>query len=154
MCLCAVSGPQCQLPAPLRIRSRWRSLDSALSLHLDSGNTSFSFLKSGTLLEQVLGDDVTCDNVISVSIPGQLPLCHHYPGGKHSDGRSCQVRMVNIILMCFCQLNMLYFDFHSKPRICSSSSLLRQNQHSLSEFLLSLNLVILKRKYKNLIFLE
>ena len=67
MSLCAVSGPQCQLPAPLRARNRWRSLDSSLSLHLDSGNTSFSFLKSGTLLEQVMGVDVACDNITHVS---------------------------------------------------------------------------------------
>ena len=49
----SVSGPACQLPASLRRQARWRSLDSGLSLHIDSSNTSFSFLKSGTLLEQV-----------------------------------------------------------------------------------------------------
>ena len=92
-----MSGPPCQLPAPLSHRARWRSLDSSLSLHLDSGNTSFSFLKSGTLLEQVSLAVIIIHLLVTlhVSTSGELPLCHNYHGGKNTNGRTCQVRMVS-----------------------------------------------------------
>ena len=47
------AGHQCALSASLSQHQRWRSLNNQLSIILDADNTSFSFLKSGTLLEQV-----------------------------------------------------------------------------------------------------
>ena len=47
------SGPRCKLSHMLSNHQRWRSLNQELSIIVDSDNTSFSFLKSGTLLEQV-----------------------------------------------------------------------------------------------------
>ena len=54
---CVVSaGESCALPGLLARAPRWRSLNHNLSLHLDSpaSNSSFSLMKAGTLLEQVL----------------------------------------------------------------------------------------------------
>jgi hypothetical protein len=43
----------CTLPSFLIQNRRWKSMNHNLSIHLDDGNTSFSFMKSGTMLEQV-----------------------------------------------------------------------------------------------------
>ena len=52
--LILVAKPEsCTLPYFLIKNPRWKSMNHNLSLHLDDGNTSFSFMKSGTMLEQV-----------------------------------------------------------------------------------------------------
>ena len=49
-----VAKPEsCTLPYFLIQNPRWKSMNHNLSIHLDDGNTSFSFMKSGTMLEQV-----------------------------------------------------------------------------------------------------
>ena len=49
-----VAKPEsCALPYFLLKNPRWRSMNHNLSIHLDDGNTSFSFMKQGTMIEQV-----------------------------------------------------------------------------------------------------
>ena len=56
---CTIINPSMVEPDNTEISiQRWLSLDQSLSVHVDADNTSFSFLSSGTLLEQV-----TCHSV-------------------------------------------------------------------------------------------
>ena len=47
------TSPQCLVPDMMTVHQRWRSISQDLSIIIDDNKESFSFLKSGTLLEQV-----------------------------------------------------------------------------------------------------
>ena len=72
------SGHRCKLSQVLSTHQRWRSLNQELSIIVDSDNTSFSFLKSGTLLEQV-----TCHstNDKSTDDPKDVQMVAHVKSG-------------------------------------------------------------------------
>ena len=65
-------SPPCLLPDMMRGQGRWSSLGQDLSILPDTNNQSFSFLKSGTLLEQVSCHSVDKDEAGSVRLVGHV----------------------------------------------------------------------------------
>ena len=78
-CISVSGGNSCKLPKAIRYNQRWRSLNHELSLHIDSDNTSFSFLKSGTLLEQVTCHSV--DKLEAIDKGNEVQMVAHVKSG-------------------------------------------------------------------------
>lgn len=72
--------PGCSVPDMMSASPRWRSLSHDLSIILDKNKTSFSFLKSGTLLEQVSCHSRHEDD----KFPGTVRMVAHVKSGCSS----------------------------------------------------------------------
>jgi len=77
-------GNSCKLPEAIRYNQRWRSLNHELSIHIDSDNTSFSFLKSGTLLEQVTCHSVDMIEAMEMNNADEVQMVAHVKSGCSS----------------------------------------------------------------------
>ena len=80
-CISVSGGNSCKLPEAIQYNQRWRSLNHELSIHIDSDNTSFSFLKSGTLLEQVTCHSVDMIEAMEMNNADEVQMVAHVKSG-------------------------------------------------------------------------